>query len=444
MTKMTELIINIFNYLNKNVNYAVLRNYEGLPYSNTSRDIDIIIEQKELNKHKNQIHTIITNSGWQLVTYLNNGRLITYVCGMVCKDGVELVQLDFFLDTSVYGIILAEAKEFMPTRKFNGQLYHVSEEYEFLDKYLYNRAVGAPYPEKYQALREQVKNSELVKDKMKQVFGSTTMQQLDQMNRKQLLSQALVYNLKNRFFKTIYSVLQSRIIHLSSFLKSAVAPRIGFTGPDGAGKTTVIELLYHKLSPVFEKATVFFHFRPTLFPNLGETAKSAGLKKDVDREYHIPHRGAKNGKLSSFIRLCYYTLDYMVGFWIKVKPHGRLTRFVVFDRYYTDIIADSRRSGIFLNEKFLYCWGKFFIPRLSYNILLTADSDIILSRKQELSREGIEEIQQKLLYLSKKKGYYLIQNNGKAEEAVHQILKLIFEKQHLKNLKRLKHGKRKD
>jgi hypothetical protein len=68
--------------------------------------------------------------------------------------------------------------------------------------------------------------------------------------------------------------------------------------------------------------------------------------------------------------------------------------------------------------KFLYIWGKLFIPKLNYNILLTADAEVILGRKQELDPKGIEVINSKLNYLSTKKGFYLIKNNGSAEDAV--------------------------
>jgi len=74
---------------------------------------------------------------------------------------------------------------------------------------------------------------------------------------------------------------------------------------------------------------------------------------------------------------------------------------------------------------------------LDYNILLTADRDVILSRKQELDEKGIDEINEKMNFLSKKKGYYLVINNGKPEEAVRKILTIVFEVQHLKNMKRI-------
>ena len=126
-----------------------------------------------------------------------------------------------------------------------------------------------------------------------------------------------------------------------------------------------------------------------------------------------------------------------MGYWLKVKSQIRITRLVVFDRYYTDVICDSRRSRIFLNYRFLDWFGRVFIPQLDYNILLTARTETILARKQELTREGIEAINERIDYLAGKKGYRKFVNEGTAEEMVTEILEWVFEEQHKRNLKRL-------
>ncbi len=72
------------------------------------------------------------------------------------------------------------------------------------------------------------------------------------------------------------------------------------------------------------------------------------------------------------------------------------------------------------------------------DILLTAPSNVILARKNELDKEGIDSINKKIDYLSSKKGYYKILNTGTPKEAVANILNVVFEQQHSKNLKRLR------
>lgn len=435
----SDFLKRIFDFLNKEVEYAVLRNFEGLPFHNDSRDIDIAIEKADFKKIRTRLIALIEESGWYIVTYLNSDRLVTWVCGIVHEDNrVDLVQLDFFYHTSVFGIVLIENKEILRNRQFNGMVYHADKSFEFLDKYMYDRAVGADYPDKYMQTRLVVENSPLVGSKVRNVFGTDSLAVCDNTGKTALLRAAMKWNFKRFGLGMIGHYLRFEYYHIKNYICSNTGFSIGFTGPDGSGKTTVIDLLIERLGDVFRKAHKYYHFRPALFGNLGEVAHSAGLKKEVDRNYSDPHRGGKTGLLSSLVRLLYYSADYVMGYWVKVKSVTRITRVVIFDRYYTDIICDSRRSRIYLNPKFLYGWAKLFIPSLDYNILLTASTDTILRRKRELDEAGIKAINDRIDYLESKKGYKKVLNESTPDEAVKQILSYIFESQHKKNLRRLK------
>ena len=142
-----EHIKQIIEFLNANADYAVLRNFEGLPDRNNSRDIDIIITRKSYKRMKRDLVELIDSSGWKIITYLNSDRLISYVCATTTEEKTEIVQWDFFFDTSVWGVQLMSAEEFLEHKQFNGFLYYVGIECQFLDKILYNSAVGSKYPE---------------------------------------------------------------------------------------------------------------------------------------------------------------------------------------------------------------------------------------------------------------------------------------------------------
>lgn len=433
-----EHISNIIGFLNKKADYAVLRNFEGLPDNNKSRDIDIIITKKSYKTIKHELVELIDKSGWRIITYLYSDRLITYVCARLDEDKTEIVQWDFFINTSVFGILLMNAEEFLVNKKFNGFLYYVDIECQFLDKYLYNRAVGTQYPKKYQATREKAELLPIVEKKIKSLYGIDTVKECDKISGKKLLLTAIKTNLQQHPGKFLANLVCFLWTFWGNYIRSNTGFSVGFTGPDGSGKTTVIDQILERLAPVFRTAHKYYHFRPALFGNLGEVAHSAGLKKEVDRDYSKPHRGGKTGVLSSFARLLYYSIDYIIGYFVKVKSVTRITRIVIFDRYYTDIICDSRRSRIYLNYKFLYWFGKLFIPSLNYNILLTARSETILARKRELDEEGIHRINERIDYLADKKGYKKILNERTPEVAVAEILNYIFDNQHKKNLRRLK------
>ncbi len=426
---MTQHITDIIGFLNEQAEYAVLRNFEGLPDRNESRDIDIIITKGSLKKILKPLIRKIDESGWKVVTYLDSDRLTTLVCGRCSDSGTELVQWDFFVNTSVWGLELMSAEEFLKHRQWNGFLWYVGVECQFLDKYLYNRTVGVPYPEKYNKTRELAEHSTIVEKKLQAVFGRKTVAECDAVKGRGLLKAVVRKNMALPA-KCVTSILQFLYTFIRNYLRSDTGFSVGFTGPDGAGKTTVIETVLVELGDVFRKAHVYFHFRPTLFGNISEVAHKARLKATVDRDFDRPHRSTEKGKTNSFFRLAYYSLDYIIGYWLKVKTQTRITRLVVFDRYYTDIICDSRRSSIYLPTVFLYRFGKCLIPSLDYNILLRAPTDIILRRKSELDAEGVEAINQRIDYLAEKKGYYKVLNDGTPEQCARKILTLIFENQH--------------
>ena len=428
----------VIGFLNKKADYAVLRNFEELPDKNTARDIDIIITRKSYKTIKEELVDLIDRSGWKIVTYLHSDRLITFVCATTTEEDTDIVQWDFFFDTSVWGIQLMSAEELLANKKFNGFLHHIGTEGQFLDKYLYDRAVRTQYPEKYRATREAACQSPIVIEKLSRIFGCNSVEECDKKSGKRLILTALWANIKSRPLALVAGIFYFLYTFIKNYICSNTGVSIGFTGPDGSGKTTGIDMLLERIASVFKKAHKYYHFRPTLFGNLGEVAHSAGIKKEVDRDYSNPHRGGKTGKASSLARLAYYSIDYIVGYFVKVKSATRITRVVIFDRYYTDIICDSRRSRIYLNPKFLYWWGKLFIPSLNYNILLTASSESILARKRELDEEGINTINAKIDYLCGKKGYRKVLNEKAPQCAVNEILTYVFDEQHKKNLKRLR------
>ena len=419
-------LIKIFQLLNASAEYAVLRNYESLPYT-MGRDIDLIINRKDFQLIKNQITIIFFQHGYNLFQYYKGSEMYSMVF-VETKQPYNFISFDFLFSIYVKDIILLTSEEVLKTKVFNGEIYHVRKDMEYLTKYIYNIILKTPYPEKYKHIEQEAYA----------LYGKEINNVLNKLGLDQHCS---LKKIKFRLYKQhsllmLFAYLRYLIATISNFIFPQ-GISFSFTGPDGVGKTTIINQITEILNKLY-KSVPIFHFRPFIIGNLGEVAYSAGLKKEVDRDYSKPHRGEKTGIVNSLLRLLYYSLDYIIGYQIKVNVPIFKRNIVIFDRYYTDIICDSRRSRIYLNYKFLYGFGKLFIPSLDYNILLTAGTDTILARKRELDEEGIRLINKKIDYLANKKGYKKILNERTPEETITEILSYIFEKQHNKNLRRLK------
>ena len=234
MTETAEHISQIIGLLNDQADYAVLRNFEGLPDKNTSRDIDIIITRESLKRVKPSLVKMIDESGWKIITYLNSDRLVTFVCAKNKTGSTEMVQWDFFINTSVFGILLMDATEFLAYKKFNGFLYYVDVEGRFLDKYLYNRAVGSPYPEKYYQTRKEAEHLPMVLEKLRTAFGVKSVEEADKVKGRKLLLRAIAFNLRSRPLNLLMDVMRFLYTFIRNYVCSDTAFSIGFTGPDGA------------------------------------------------------------------------------------------------------------------------------------------------------------------------------------------------------------------
>jgi thymidylate kinase len=148
---------------------------------------------------------------------------------------------------------------------------------------------------------------------------------------------------------------------------------IAFFGPDGVGKSAVIEQVKDQLGPVFTSVAQF-HFRPMFLRR--------GLSRAPVTE---PHGQVPRTLLVSMAKLAYWLLDCWYGYLLATRSVRRRGGLVIFDRYYPDILVDPLRYRLPPKGRRFAKWLVSLAPRPDLCILLDARAEVVQRRKREVS-----------------------------------------------------------
>lgn len=180
-------------------------------------------------------------------------------------------------------------------------------------------------------------------------------------------------------------------------------------GPDGAGKSAIINRVITSLGTEAQQKIFAFH-----------------LKTGVVRQiiaYPTPPSGVRQyGYILSIFKLVYLLVESHVryiNFVIRLCGCRRAT--FIYDRHVIEILFDPRRFG--------YNGPKFLLP-LFYSIanrpnkvyIILAEPEKLVARKNELDLEEAEVIVRHYLKLAKKLKIPVIWNNGDISSPIAKII----------------------
>lgn len=164
-------------------------------------------------------------------------------------------------------------------------------------------------------------------------------------------------------------------------------PVIAVLGTDGSGKTTMLNAVLPRLEAALGSKIIVQHLKPDLLPPLG---RFRGVKHEKGYVCTNPHGSKPSGFIGSLVRITYLTVDYILGYWFKVRflLRGKEIGAWIFDRYAYDILIDPRRFRIRLPKGIIrfFLW---FVPRPDLVICLGGDPEKIFARKPETSIEEV-------------------------------------------------------
>jgi len=190
---------------------------------------------------------------------------------------------------------------------------------------------------------------------------------------------------------------------------------ISFMGPDGCGKTTVVNGVKFDLKEAFRQGKQF-HLFPKEIDDVTPTTD--------------PHALKARGYIGSLFKLFYFLGLYTIAYWHKIYPLKVRSTLVIFDRYYHDLWVDPTRYRHGAGKKWIKLIG-YFIPKPDLWILLDAPANVIQQRKSEVSLdETTRQVKAYRQLFSQLKNAHIINANQSSTGVIYDAEKIIID--HLK------------
>jgi len=154
-------------------------------------------------------------------------------------------------------------------------------------------------------------------------------------------------------------------------------PWIAFLGPDGAGKSTVID----GISADLEKRrlhTKRIHWRPNF-------VKSSDSPPQLVND---PHAIEPRGFFGSCVKLCYISVDWLYSHYFPLRHLRAKNKMILSDRFYLDLLADPRRYRYGAGRRIASFFFRF-LPRPDLIVVLIGDPKTLYERKREVAEAEV-------------------------------------------------------
>lgn len=425
------------------IRYFILRNYEKLPEQNLGKDIDIVIEPKSYDKTKNVLLKVMAmlDIHYYQITQFDRMR-----CWYIMDNKKHFgIHIDIIENEVYKGFeFFSFERLYNNVEKYNG-FYVLNKTMDTVMLLVQNIVAYKSLKDKY---RTTIANNytQCKKEIDKEIInfwgkslGEKMVCYLTKLDFDSIVESAREYErcaMKRILFKRPFYTLFGIIRFLSGKIHRVIlCPKkfwrfIAVEAPDGTGKTTFINGLVTELRKYYvsdEGRFCIHHFRPLFLPNLGAVGEKAGVMKQ-DTDFTKPHRAKPAGKLSSFIRMTYYWIDYFFGIPCLLRKEVKAEKYTIFDRYIFDFVVDPKRARINLPYWIRKLFAKMVIqPQIVF--VLNTEPEVIYKRKQELELDEIKRQLEEFKKLDKICSNAVTIDAGKSvDEMVNQAIDVIFER----------------
>jgi thymidylate kinase len=433
-----EVIEDFFREFNRHgIPFVVLRNYEELPYSLGSKDLDLLIRQRDLNKAIEVLRMVSTSHGsdWYLHRSWKSIDAFTFFWTSEKEIEKASLKVDLLINYENKGRLFLSSEEIIENslqfKDFRVPCLMHEAFIDLLKPLLSGGIIKKKYVPKIKKALEQtpVQFGQL----LARHFTSRVAKQIVKFLSADMIKD--VERLRKKMDRRSYIIAFLRhpisfSLNFGAHIKNEIKRRISvqnvsiaLIGPDGTGKSTIIESLV-KMIPLITKSDTsnvhVFHFRPQMLPNIRQVV-TLGRMEESYENFTRPHRAIPSGFTASLFRLFYYLVDYIIGYFIRVRPLLSQYKIVIFDRYFYDFIVDPARSRVKL-PKFIPMFLMKLVPKPILCVYLDNDVETILQRKQELPPDELSrQLREYRELVAKFPWFYKVDSRKPVENIVRKI-----------------------
>lgn len=378
-----QMLLRVFQVLEEEaVHYCVLHGYGEYP-TRVPSDVDLLIPKGISTRRLAQIlHSNRHRLGAQIVQWFDDGAIFIVLAADQEHASPPMLQLHVSRNYAMAGRIFLSGEQIIQSRQRRGSFWVPAPAMEFAGV-LINRICKNKLSDEHA-------------DRLSILFSqdptgcSANVDRFVSAETARLITNAAKAENWERV-RRLMPILRRELLHsrntkadapLAGFARRVrrwIRPKNGlhvvFLGPDGVGKSTVIETFQRDLEHAFLRSA-YMTFAPSLIP-----AKLAPKKS-------TPHELPPRSLPASYVKAAWWLICYTFGYFASV--HTILARggLVVNHRYLIDAIVDQKRYR-YSGPVRLLRWIWAIAPKPDLVLLLDAPPEVIRKRKSELPIDEI-------------------------------------------------------
>lgn len=424
----TRVLNEFFEILKrKDIQFCVLRNYYQYP-DQIGGDVDVLLLPESAGKISDIVREIadsVDGQAWHCYKEKNEIRMPAAVFRFGTNRKIEVVSFDFLYRLEKFGADYIDVISAMSNRRQFKNFFILDKKTEFFHILMHGLfcAANSDYRKRYEDMILQFINEsrEIPENAIRKFFppfiasliiGNLERRKIDKVFSNPVIEK-IVFIIKNRvFLKRFILQIKWRFNKLTSYL-FPVGEFLAILGPDGVGKSTTANLAATLLNSI-GIPTYHYHlgFRPAFLPSR--------------HKFGMGEPRVDNFKPRGLLRYCYHFLDYVLAYYFQIRPCLVRGEIVIAERYFYDYLLHLDRKNLKVSDRFVWWTFCFFMPKPTACVLLTNDPEEILKRRQELTKERIEDVLRKAKELGKTaKRFIEIKTDIKPQDVALRLAKWI-------------------